>query len=407
MDSPQLVIIADDLTGAADTAGALAGRGFSVALCLDQQPAGGVDVLSFSADTRDAPRQSVTKHLDTVIDQGRRNGEPSRWYHKIDSALRGHPGPELRHMMDRLDRRVAIVCPALPSQGRTVIGGQIRINGLPLHDSPMSEGKTTSHCAELLGRRDGESITTIDLARVRRGATELAAAIGTGTSGIWLIDAETDQDLQIIAAAIKDNPAILPAGSAGLATAMGASLAHPQSVPPQISLPVSPGPALLVVGSAHPASAEQVRVAEQRGARVIRPTQVERVWNSSEQRTLCVALRAAIEAGTDTIVTLSGCPRSPLAPQFLARQLANVVGDAVGPTQIGGFVLTGGEIAAAVCNRIGAGFLWLRGEVAPAVPWGVIGAGDFAGLPVVTKAGSFGAPEVLCRSVDLMRGLNR
>jgi uncharacterized protein YgbK (DUF1537 family) len=68
--------------------------------------------------------------------------------------------------------------------------------------------------------------------------------------------------------------------------------------------------------------------------------------------------------------------------------------------------LTGGDVAAAVCRLLGVRSIWLRGEVMPAIPWATI-AGDYAnGLPIVTKAGSFGSPDAIWTGIEFLRLLD-
>ena len=64
-----------------------------------------------------------------------------------------------------------------------------------------------------------------------------------------------------------------------------------------------------------------------------------------------------------------------------------------------GLVLTGGETARAVCDRVGVTAIELIREIEPGVPLGR--AGD---LGIVTKAGAFGDPGTLSRAVDAIRG---
>ncbi|MBX3072199.1 MAG: four-carbon acid sugar kinase family protein [Thermomicrobiales bacterium] len=405
MRGPQLAIIADDLTGAADTAGGLAHHGMSVVLCLDRQPPCPVDVLAASADTRDAARHEVPDRVGKALAHIRSAGDPASWYHKVDSAFRGHPGLELSLISSTLAKPNVVICPALPSQLRTVVEGEILVNGVPLHETPLGEGKTTSRIDELLRDDCPAPISKIGLDVVRESQKALSNAITGGFPGIVIIDAETDDDLQAIAAALSNLPGTLPAGSAGLAAALGSQL-QPQSSCMAPEPHTSSKPVLLIIGSAHEASAIQVGIASRGGMPVIRPEQLETVWSDAERDALASQVQHAVESGRDTIVTYAGCMRSPLDPHLLARQLASIAVAPIRSGSTGGLVLTGGDIAAEVCQLIDAGYIWLRGEVAPAVPWGVIGAGPAAGVPVVTKAGSFGSPTILCGSIRLIRDLS-
>jgi uncharacterized protein YgbK (DUF1537 family) len=74
-------------------------------------------------------------------------------------------------------------------------------------------------------------------------------------------------------------------------------------------------------------------------------------------------------------------------------------------TQIGGLVLTGGDVAAAVCRALGVRTIWLRGDVLPAIPWASISGDQMEGLPIVTKAGSFGPPEAIQSAIEFLSRL--
>jgi uncharacterized protein YgbK (DUF1537 family) len=63
--------------------------------------------------------------------------------------------------------------------------------------------------------------------------------------------------------------------------------------------------------------------------------------------------------------------------------------------QIGGLSLTGGDVAMAVCHALGAEAIWLRSEIVAGQPWGVLAGGMRPGLPIATKAGSFGDANAL------------
>jgi D-threonate/D-erythronate kinase len=65
-----------------------------------------------------------------------------------------------------------------------------------------------------------------------------------------------------------------------------------------------------------------------------------------------------------------------------------------------GLVLTGGEVATAVCEALAASQIWLGGEIAPGLAWGFFSDGDDAGLKVATKAGGFGGEDMLAAAMQ-------
>ena len=102
---PQLAIIADDLTGAADTGACFAAVGLATLIRLQGPSASTADIVIVSTESRDldgtaaahAVRSAI---IDIVGDQG--DEEPQWVYKKIDSALRGHPREDLLAAMDAI-----------------------------------------------------------------------------------------------------------------------------------------------------------------------------------------------------------------------------------------------------------------------------------------------------------------
>jgi uncharacterized protein YgbK (DUF1537 family) len=99
------------------------------------------------------------------------------------------------------------------------------------------------------------------------------------------------------------------------------------------------------------------------------------------------------------ILSTAGLADSPLGGQAVADALAQVARRLITESQVGASVLTGGDIAAAVCAKLKASAIWLRGEIQPGIAWGVLIGGLCPGLPVVTKAGGFGTDEALAVAI--------
>jgi len=88
----------------------------------------------------------------------------------------------------------------------------------------------------------------------------------------------------------------------------------------------------------------------------------------------------------------------------VARALGQVVSRLADQYHLAGLVLTGGDVALAVCRALRAKALSLIGEVAPGIPLAHIQGGPHSGLPVVTKAGGFGREEAIITAIRHLRG---
>ena len=134
--TPKVQIIADDLTGALDVAGPFASRGqptFVVVKdegCPPDQFAGATVVSINSASRHLAPTDAAARVRGVVERLCTPAGEIC--IKKIDSTLRGNVAAETLAAMHALGRANAIIVPAFPAQGRTVVGGMVHVNGVPL-----------------------------------------------------------------------------------------------------------------------------------------------------------------------------------------------------------------------------------------------------------------------------------
>ncbi len=403
MTAPQLVVLADDLTGAADTGGAFAQAGLVTAIPLCDAAAPAVDVLALSSECRDCDECDIEDLLLSTLRQAVMNGPPARWYKKIDSALRGHPGIELAMTMDVRQFERAIVAPALPSESRTTVDGHALVDGVPLHRTSLGTGMSTSSIQQRLRTKTSLTFEEIPLGVVRAGPAAVSLRVGAATSQCLIVDAETDEDLLTIAKAVSADEHLLLVGSAGFAAALMKTLPLVSSVPASPPPLLSSKPILTVAGTRHEATATQIEAAKSSGPAVIRPEDVDKRWTPLQLHELSDRVASSLRQGTDTILTITGCPWSALPGHQLADQLAAVAVRSDILNLIGGMILTGGDVAAAVCSRLDVDFLWLKGEVIPAIPWATLGSGPLSNTPIVTKAGSFGPDLTFVQASRFLR----
>lgn len=380
-----LAIIADDLTGAADTGVAFASQATTLLILSPHTPP--ADVIVLSTESRDLPRDEAHARVRAAI---ARVSDAMWIYKKIDSTLRGDPAGELAAVLDTLNETRALVAPAFPAQGRTTRNGQQLVNGVPLEQSAFARAISISNLVALFAHVAPTTLLKLDVVR----AGEAAIHAHLADARVIIADAETDADLDAIAEAALRARVRVWCGSAGLARAMARRLALTPSVSaPRVALKQR-GITLAVIGSRHPRTREQVEFARAHGIAIVQPD--ARVL-TAESETGIAATRERIAAQMDraVILTTIGLDDAPLAGRELAARLAHIVAPLIARGNISKLVLSGGDIAAAVCHALDADALWLRGEVEAGVPWGVLLGGASAGLVVVTKAGGFGNAETV------------
>lgn len=411
MVTRRLGIVADDFTGACDTAVAFVRPGQTVAVALPgaalpQAAVVALDTASrhlVPADAQTAVRGALTR----LTADGVRLA-----YKKVDSTLRGQPGIELAAL--QAPGRPALFCPAFPALGRTVVDGRLLVHGRPLNETEFGGEATVATC---LAPWAPGPVQHIPLATVRSPAA-LAAAVAA-LAGNWaVLDAETDADLDAIAAAgLALDPAspatagsALPplplfAGGGGLAAALARRWfggATPQA-------PALPGPGLLLVGSRHPAAAAQVAAAEAAGALLLRlpalaeaEKKAQLAWalgpRAASQRPMEVlgplarAAAEALAAGRPVVVQP---PAVELPPGAVQRRFGALAYAVLALRRPAWLFATGGETARSVCHALGAHVVELAGERFPGVVQGRLADGPHAGLALIAKAGGFGGPDLL------------
>jgi uncharacterized protein YgbK (DUF1537 family) len=402
-----LALIADDLTGAADSAVPFAAAGFTTAIAFDRPRRVAADVVALSTNSRDVglseAERRIRQGLTAVFGE---DGEfrPAWIYKKMDSALRGHPAEELLITMalSRLTR--AVVAPAIPSQGRTTVGGIVYDRGVPLAQTPIGQEHGRQDLVRLFQRRARVPVRVIDLKTVRGDRRGLRNALTIPGSWIAVADAESEDDLIAVAEVGIASGIRLFSGAAGLTGVLGGRLPIEQITRPPLLEPRA-APILIVAGSRHDVTARQLDAAEAEGA--VRIT-LEQSQIDDAEADVAPAIGQVLDglrAGKTTIVTTAGLAPSARSGALVAERLAAVATAASVIDSIGGLVLTGGDVAHAVCRALGVRTIWLRGEVLPAIPWATVTADRADGLPIVTKAGSFGEDHAILKAARFLDSL--
>jgi D-threonate/D-erythronate kinase len=395
----RVAIIADDLTGAADTGVQLARAGYRTAVAFRDAPippAEDLDAVALDTDSRAMPAGFAAKR---VLEAGRAVRDARIVYKKLDSTLRGPVAAELAAALNASGRGRAVVAPAFPAAGRTTVDGVQLVRGVPVHETeakndprtPVREGHVPTLLAaafpSVLSLSAGD---LADPAAVRRALEDAVCVVA---------DAARDEDLEALVRAVPDPSEVLWAGSAGLAVALGGVYPGPRAG----KTPPLPTPArrvvLVVVGSLSGVARGQLRSLEEHGCAAVP------VRGSGEQGEALERAREALSGGACAALH-SADDRTSSDAGDVVGALAEVVGALSGEELFDALVLTGGDTAVGVARRLGAVGIRLEGEVEPGIPVGtLIGPSPYR---VVTKAGAFGEPGTLVNAVEtLLDGKDR
>jgi uncharacterized protein YgbK (DUF1537 family) len=373
-----LIVLADDLSGAADCAASFTGDGGSVRLLFDPGDLPSQARVAVDCDSRwrgadEAARtwRDIARAIDPAA---------NHLYKKIDSTLRGHIAVELGAMLDVLPRRDVVVAPAFPAQGRALVQGRLFLHGRDAHPMAQDLGETL---LQALGPR--ADVTQLSMAELM--SPDLGTRLGalSARPRIWVADAGEDAHLEALATALRAlerKPLLV--GSAGLARAMAGA------PPRHVELHREAGPVFMIVGSFSDAARRQVAAfALHRGDRSI-------AVEPGQHKLQDAAARAAraLRRGDDVLVHLAF---TDAASDGGSRSLVQALAGAMAPLarDCGTLVLTGGDTARAVLDALGVRALEIEGEAQPGVP--VTAPFEAGGPKVVLKAGGFGHNDFFAR----------
>lgn len=153
-----IVIISDDITGAAEIAGMAHAYGLSTVLTTGEQcPSDNkAEVVVFAADTRSMSEEEACNTIRRIA-APLKEIEGVRVFKKIDSVLRGHVIAEMQALMDTLQCPRALLVPQNPSKQRIIRQGEYLIENMPLHQTPFRNDPeypaATAQVEELLQHR--------------------------------------------------------------------------------------------------------------------------------------------------------------------------------------------------------------------------------------------------------------
>ena len=134
MNMPLLGCIADDFTGGTDLSSTLAEGGLRTIQYLgipQQLDASGVDAMVIALKTRTCPTSQAIEEslaaLRFLIQSGCRQFF-FKYCSTFDSTPQGNIGPVADALMTELGTSFSIVCPAFPTNGRTVYKGHLFVS---------------------------------------------------------------------------------------------------------------------------------------------------------------------------------------------------------------------------------------------------------------------------------------
>jgi D-threonate/D-erythronate kinase len=359
-----LYLVADDLTGALDSAAAFCGCFGAIPVYLGT-PHPNDDVhATVDLATRDADAPPHGMVDAQVVD---RLARAAIAFQKVDSRLRGYWPIELAGLMKNGAFDVCVMAPAFPAQGRTTIDGRQIIDAVGASDTSLS--------IDLVGALHAHGLR---VQRIDRSGPSSNVPFAIEDIDVVLCDASTDEDLQSIVRWVHRQPAhdrrLLWCGSAGLARALA------RADPPRA--PSLRRPALIVIGSMHAATRAQLAYAVATGT-------PHEIVKSDDFDATAMRIRSAFEANAAVILTFAFADGTAerAAALAIAARLQALLPSIARPQ---GLVVSGGQTLLALCRAVDATSLTVDSEQSPGVPHATLRGGRWDGVEVWSKSGGFG-----------------
>ena len=349
-----LRLIADDLTGALDTAAQFTGRIGPLPVLLDRTTAAPEGSYALNLSCRDGDQKTAVA---CTRDSLRCYSGADLAFKKIDSLLRGHWAAELAEIVQSGMFRRIVLAPAVPAHGRVTRDG-----------------------LQMLAQPSGDRLLIKDVAaELKRHGVSSRGADGD----VLLFDAESDADLDAIAERYANEPETLWCGAAGLARALAQES-------PRAARPLNQ-PHLVIVGSRHPVTLRQVEVFRAAHPGWLAPMEAEPSFIGRARTTLetfgCCVVLPALPRG---LTEMEAAERIGHGLELLSARLP----------RLGGLTVVGGETFAALCRVLKATRLSVDGEFLHGVPASRIESGLCSGTFCASKSGAFGEPDWLLKHLS-------
>ena len=396
-----ILILADDLSGAAELAGIAASRGLKAEVQvtvgpglflkapssgLQTEPSSSADVIAIDTQTRSLSPEAAAAKIRSVYEQAARLS-PEFIYKKTDSVFRGNVRAELEALAQAVGRERIIFIPANPSKDRCIRDGRYFVHDRPLDQTVFaSDPDHPQRCADVVQALGQVGSCTLRSIRVHETSPP---------HGLIIPDAHSQRDLNGRAGEVDGQT--LAAGAADFFAALLDRWCEQRTLPQRPNIPTtSPGPALFVCGS--PAAWHQGirQQAESHGVNVLSLRAKDRRVHEA-----IASLRAS-----GAVMIALGQPHRPdqetassSQPAALLEPLIDAAVKIMRQGDIRQVFVEGGATATALMERMN----WSRFEV---VPFDLLGVGCLKPIQtdetplVFAKPGSYPWPEGVWKQIS-------
>lgn len=421
-DMIKLAVIADDLTGANDTALQFAKRNIKSSVEINFMKMEDVEdkeVIVVDTDSRDLDKELSYKKVKDICEKISKY-DIKCIYKKIDSTLRGNLGAEIKAVDDVFNPDIVIIAPAYPANQRVTIGGYHLLEGKPIELTEIANAPKTpvkkSYLPSILTEQVNEKIAILDFKLLRQRTDIISKKIVEflQEKKRWIVcDIIEEENFITLMDAVSSYKNILWVGSAGLAEYL--PYFYKWKGNKELFMKKRKGSVLVCAGSVSHITQNQVRtLLNQRKINLVKINMVRLLEDKNselieksqiinqlirEQKNI---LLATAQSDDEVEKAIEIGKKYNLSRKEISEKIATIMAELIKSIEINslsGMILTGGDMAVHICRAIGVNSIKIISEIDSGVPLGYIESDNLEKLFIVTKAGAFGKPDVFIKSI--------
>ena len=418
----QLLIIADDLTGAADAGVQFSKKGIATLVTVDRD----IDIASLDPQTTVLAVDIESRHLspseaaDRLAKVVRRatGCGVDHFYKKTDSTLRGNIGAELEALLNAVHSHSLFFVPAHPKAQRFTRQGYQYLGNDLLHTTAFAqdprEPVDVSFVPAIIAKQ-----SNVDTSLVSARTDEITTALQDTRNRIYVFDCNSNDDLNRIGRSLAQQRALqVLAGPAALAELLPDLLKLPTKLTPRKK---NDQPILVVNGSVNNVALAQIAFAGQHGFTQITvpPAVLFAGESTSDDQLEKFADQAAPESSQPSDLILRTIEHRDELHEYIAqnaptqattsdichlaaRNMGRLVARILNKAKFGNCVVFGGDTALGIIEALECTSLLLAEEIIPG-----LALAELAQFPrpinFITKPGGFGPENVICQIRDSLR----
>ncbi|MCH7408073.1 hypothetical protein MM239_01590 [Belliella sp. DSM 111904] len=366
----KVVVIADDMSGAAELAGICARLeipvSFSIGFCTPQE---GVTVIA--TDTRSMSEVEARKEVNTLIRKLKEVGF-SGLFKKADSVFRGHVSAEIEEICDELEIENVLFIPVNPYTDRKIENGEYFLQDISLSQTSFS--------------RDPEYPIKSSNVRDLIGPSKFLVHYGSDLvdqlkDGLNIPDAQSFEDMDFWLE--KSSNGFLHAGSGAFfeafLTQFYANLVQKQD---RRKSPFK-GNALMVLGSAHEYNKKFISAVESEGLTCLG------LHQSMDDESFSNEAKRNIKDSGSVLLYIQEHKGEKGDPLILKNGISDTVIELIKDGSINELLIAGGATSYAIIDKLGIGSMRVLEELCPGVVRFETNVDD---LKITIKPGSYPWP---------------